>query len=85
MRATQTWKSPKTGAAYPCRWTVEVPGEGLRLEVAPVLADQENRSRHIPALFYWEGAVRVLSPAGDPIGQGYVELTGYGTKGRPAI
>ncbi|MFQ6673041.1 MAG: lipocalin-like domain-containing protein, partial [Candidatus Tectimicrobiota bacterium] len=31
VRATRTWTSPETGAAYPARWTVEIPDEGLRL------------------------------------------------------
>ncbi len=76
-----TWKSPSTGAAYPARWVVEIPGEGLRLEVVPEMADQENRGR----LSYWEGAVSVRDAGGSRVGRGYVELTGYGTKNRPGI
>jgi predicted secreted hydrolase len=64
---------------------IELPGEGLRLEVVPELADQENRSRLVPDLHYWEGAVRVLGRERAPVGRGYVELTGHGTKSRPAV
>jgi predicted secreted hydrolase len=85
VRATARWKSPATGAEYPAGWTVELPGEGLRLEVVPALADQENRSRLVRDLHYWEGAVRVLGPGGVPAGQGYAELVGYGTTTRPAV
>jgi predicted secreted hydrolase len=82
VRATARWKSPATGAEYPARWEIELPGEGLRLDVAPELADQENRSRLVRDLFYWEGAVAVRGPGGSPVGRGYVELTGYGTSRR---
>ncbi len=85
VRAVKTWKSPHTGAEYPARWVVELPGEGLRVEVAPELADQENRARLAGGLFYWEGAVSVKNSDGARVGRGYVELTGYGTKNRPGI
>jgi predicted secreted hydrolase len=49
------------------------------------LSDQENRSARLPALFYWEGAVEVLAEGGKRVGQGYVELTGYGNAAKPAI
>ena len=48
------------------------------------MADQENRSRLIGTLHYWEGAVKLLKN-GLPVGKGYVELTGYGTSSRPAL
>jgi predicted secreted hydrolase len=85
IRPTATWTSPATRARYPSGWTIELPGEGLSVEVVPELADQENRSRLVPDLHYWEGAVRVLGRDGAPAGRGYVELTGYGTRSRPAI
>lgn len=85
VRSTRTWKSRATGAEYPSRWAVELPGEDLRMTLVPELAEQENRSRLLGNLFYWEGAVRVESLAGDRLGRGYVELVGYGTDNRPAI
>ncbi len=85
VRATEVWRSPASGAEYPSRWVVELPAERLRLEVAPELADQENRSRLVRDLVYWEGAVAVRAPDGSPLGRGYVELTGYGAKRRPAL
>lgn len=79
------WTSPGTGATYPARWRLRVPGHGLDLEVLPLLADQENRPRRLPDLHYWEGAVDVRAPGGEPAGRGYVELTGYGESRRPGL
>jgi len=83
--STASWTSPRTRARYPARWTIEVPSEGLRLDVVPRLASQENVSRLSGGVVYWEGAVEVRGPAGRPIGRGYVELTGYGEGSRPPI
>jgi predicted secreted hydrolase len=85
VRATETWTSAATGARYPSRWIVEMPGEGLWLEVVPELSDQENRSRLVRDLRYWEGAVSARGRDGAVLGRGYVELVGYGSGRRPAI
>ena len=53
----------------------------MRLRVEPEVPDQENRSSLAGGLVYWEGAVRVLDESGAPVGQGYVELTGYAGDG----
>ncbi|WP_434384324.1 lipocalin-like domain-containing protein [Melittangium boletus] len=71
-----TWKSPRSAVEYPARWRLEVPAQGLSLDVVPALADQE-----LPvSVRYWEGAVGLTGThGGAPVkGQGYVELTGYG-------
>jgi predicted secreted hydrolase len=70
-----TWRSPRSGARYPARWTVRVPQADLTLTVVPLVADQELNVSYA----YWEGAVRIEGEhAGAPItGEGYVELTGY--------
>ena len=85
LRATATWKSPHTGILYPSVWALEIPGEGLKLEIHPLLQDQENIGRRSARLRYWEGAVRVQDPGGREVGEGYVELTGYGENNRPPI
>ncbi len=71
-----SWRSPESGARYPSRWRVRLPSEGLEMEVAPRLTDQELRT----SVRYWEGAVKVRGASGGkPVeGEGYVELTGYG-------
>ncbi|HET9551443.1 MAG TPA: lipocalin-like domain-containing protein [Anaeromyxobacteraceae bacterium] len=84
LRATGRWTSPATGAAYPSGWRVEVPAAGLALDVTPLVAAAENRSRRVPGLFYWEGPVEVRSQ-GRPAGEGYVELTGRGVGSRPPL
>ena len=84
-RARETWTSRETGSTYPARWTVELPGEGLVLDVRPDLADQENVGRLVGGLLYWEGSVSVVDARGRPVGRGYVELTGYGEGSRPPV
>lgn len=79
------WTSAASGASYPVRWRVRIPGDGLDLTLEPVVNDQENRSRILPRLFYWEGAVRVRDAAGRAVGRGFVELVGYGRGRRPAL
>jgi predicted secreted hydrolase len=71
----ERWRSPHSGAEYPAGWRVRVLSEGLELEVAPLVADQEMRTSFV----YWEGAVGLTGTSrGRPLtGRGYVELTGY--------
>jgi predicted secreted hydrolase len=85
LRETARWTSPHTRATYPARWLLEIPGEGLSLEIVPRLADQENRAGGTAGLFYWEGAVEARDAAGRRQGLGYVELTGYGDGNRPPV
>jgi predicted secreted hydrolase len=82
---SRTWTSPATGAEYPVRWSVAIPSESLTLTIRPVVDDQENVSRLLPELYYWEGAVEILDADGSAIGRGYIELTGYGDGTRPAL
>ena len=71
------WTSPASGSRYPSRWRLQVPGEGLDLEIVPRLADQEL----LASVRYWEGAVAIRGmTAGSPGGSGYLEMTGYGAK-----
>lgn len=85
LRSTATWTSRASKAAYPARWTVEVPGEGIRVELVPELTDQENRGRTAGGIVYWEGSVSIVDPAGAPAGLGYAELTGYAPGSRPPM
>jgi predicted secreted hydrolase len=85
VNPVSSWRSGATATEYPAGWTVEISEGELELVVVPELADQENRSRIVDDLFYWEGLVRVDDSQGKRIGHGYVELTGYGTAIRPAI
>jgi predicted secreted hydrolase len=71
---TAYWESTK-GGRYPAGWRISVPGQGLSVDVEPVLDDQEL----VTNVRYWEGAVDVSGRRNDqPVsGRGYVELTGY--------
>jgi predicted secreted hydrolase len=70
----RSWRSPRTGVAYPVSMRVKTPQADLRLE--PLMDDQELDSRASTGTVYWEGAVRAF--AGDrEVGRGYLELTGY--------
>ena len=85
IESTRTWRSDRTDAVYPARWLVEIPSEGLRVEVVPVVANQENVGKLSGGVFYWEGAVTVTDDSGQAAGRGYVELTGYGEGSRPPV
>jgi predicted secreted hydrolase len=85
VEVLETWRSPETDAEYPIGWRIEAPTEDLSLFVKAEFAHQENVSRLIPSLFYWEGSVVVTDADGRRLGIGYVELTGYGTAAPPLI
>ncbi|MGH8664356.1 MAG: lipocalin-like domain-containing protein [Burkholderiales bacterium] len=70
----RTWRSPRTGATYPVAMELRV-GD-LRVELVPMMDDQENDARITTGAVYWEGAVTALVH-GRPAGRGYMELTGY--------
>jgi predicted secreted hydrolase len=87
VTAKGSWKSPVSHAEYPARWTVRLEREStpVTLEVVPELADQENLGKLMGGVSYWEGAVEVLGTHGERVGEGFVELTGYGTGNRPGL
>ncbi|MEM1114952.1 MAG: lipocalin-like domain-containing protein [Bacteroidota bacterium] len=64
-----TWESP-LGGAYPVRWRLRVPSEGIDLEVTAAFEAQELDA----TVRYWEGAVDVTGTAS---GTGFLEMTGY--------
>lgn len=65
----RTWTSP-LGGRYPVRWRVQVPSEGLDLDVTAMLDASELDA----TVRYWEGSVRV---GGSHAGTGFLEMTGY--------
>lgn len=74
MQPLRRWRSPRSGAEYPVVWQVDV--DGRRLEVRPLMDDQELDGRRSTGAIYWEGAVRLFEGEHE-IGQGYLEMTGY--------
>jgi predicted secreted hydrolase len=82
-RSGPTFKAP-SGATYPIRWNVRVPGRDLTLDVTTPLENQELSTTGA-GISYWEGAIDITGTArGKPItGRGYLEMTGYkGSLGR---
>ncbi len=79
LRASEPWRSPQTGAAYPLHWEIAIPKLEVRLTCRAALAAQEMRAALTPGLHYWEGAVDYSGTrAGAPLtGRGYLEMTGY--------
>ena len=74
FQPVRRWRSLRTGVSYPVAMKVQI--GGLELAIEPVLDDQELDARATTGTIYWEGAVRVLR-AGQQVGRGYLELTGY--------
>jgi predicted secreted hydrolase len=73
------WKSRKSGASYPSKWRVKVPGHQIELLLTPAVKDQELVTKESTRVTYWEGSIKVEGKyQGIPAkGMGYVELTGY--------
>lgn len=71
---TEHWVSGSTGIRYPMAWTVEIPGQGIKLQIIPVNPDSEFDGRVTSYFVYWEGEVRI---SGTHSGLGFVELHGY--------
>ncbi|WNZ26270.1 hypothetical protein HJG54_27915 [Leptolyngbya sp. NK1-12] len=76
LKVLDTWKSPKTGAVYPAKWTIEIPKLALTLQGQPLMPNQEL---NVATATYWEGAVEFDGQQANETlhGKGYVELTGY--------
>jgi predicted secreted hydrolase len=70
----QYWTSPRTRARYPVAQRLQVGGRVF--ETHPLMPDQEYAARAGGGVVYWEGA-STLHEGGRPVGQGYLELTGY--------
>ncbi|MBU6165920.1 MAG: carotenoid 1,2-hydratase [Alphaproteobacteria bacterium] len=72
-QAAGWWTSPRSGARWPVRPLVRyrLGGQWQRLEITPLMPDQELDSRAGGGPLYWEGAVSA------PGARGYLELTGY--------
>jgi predicted secreted hydrolase len=75
--AGPTFRAP-SGASYPIRWSVHVPGQQIELEVTTPLENQELSTKGAE-VSYWEGLVDFAgTSAGQPVtGRGYLEMTGY--------
>ncbi len=75
-----SWKSRASGVTYPVYQNVTVGNE--RFQLKPLFDDQEIDARNSTGTLYWEGATRLLdgNTPGIELGQGYLEMTGYGAR-----
>lgn len=84
IEKTGTWTSPKTKGVYPMGWKVTVPSQKISLQLKPIMQDQELLTKRSTGVSYWEGAVDIFegnsTTTNAPVGEGYVELTGYSEK-----
>jgi predicted secreted hydrolase len=77
FQAGRRWISDRTSISYPVEWTVRAGAQTFA--ITPLLNDQENDARLSTGAIYWEGAVRA-NLGNRPVGRGYLELTGYGSR-----
>jgi predicted secreted hydrolase len=79
LTPVERWRSERSGASYPVRWSVAVPAYELYLTVAAAFNDQELSATQSTGVTYWEGSIEVRgrAGAGEVTGRGYLEMTGY--------
>lgn len=78
MQGGRRWTSPVTRATYPVEWDIDTPAG--RFAVRPLLDAQELDSRQSTGTVYWEGLSDLLDARGQPVGRGYLEMTGYASR-----
>lgn len=75
FRPTRSWKSPLSQASYPVEWIVRTPADFYTVKA--VIDNQELDSRNSTGAIYWEGLSDLFDSKGQPVGRGYLEMTGY--------
>jgi len=83
----RNWQSPASGASYPVQWALEVrhPAAGStdgapawqHYRVQALIDNQELDSQRATGTIYWEGLSDLLDAQNQPVGRGYLEMTGY--------
>ena len=63
----------ETTLELPLEWSIHLPDLNRQLRVKPLYDQQWMNTR----FSYWEGVVLVEDASGQPVGEGYMELTGY--------
>ncbi len=69
------WTSPRSGARYPVQWQVQTPAGTFAVNA--LLDNQELDSSGSTGAIYWEGLSDLMGATGQPVGRGYLEMTGY--------
>ncbi|HSW20256.1 MAG TPA: carotenoid 1,2-hydratase [Ramlibacter sp.] len=73
--ALRWWTSAASDARYAVEWGVACPAG--RFTVHALLDAQELDSRASTGAIYWEGLAELRNAQGQPVGRGYLEMTGY--------
>ena len=73
--AQRHWSSPSSSARYPVQWRVETPAGHFGVQA--LVDDQELDSSGSTGAIYWEGLSELRNGAGEVVGRGYLEMTGY--------
>jgi predicted secreted hydrolase len=81
IEIVKKWKSPRTGATYPCGWRFRVMPFNMDVNVFSDLPDQELITQKSTQVIYWEGSVSAkgVGAGSALVGKGYAEMTGYAT------
>ena len=69
------WTSPRSGARYPVQWQLQTPAGTFAVNA--LLDSQELDSSGSTGAIYWEGLSDLMGATGQPVGRGYLEMTGY--------
>ena len=69
------WTSPRSGARYPVQWQVQSPAGTFAVNA--LLDSQELDGSGSTGAIYWEGLSDLMGATGQPVGRGYLEMTGY--------
>ncbi|OED39653.1 hypothetical protein AB833_14760 [Chromatiales bacterium (ex Bugula neritina AB1)] len=72
LEVTRWWKSD-SGSNYPVAGVLRRADTGEVIHYKPLIDNQELSL----TIQYWEGAIQLTNGDGEPIGTGYLELTGY--------
>jgi predicted secreted hydrolase len=76
LTPSDSWRSPTSGAAYPQHWTLRI-SDGPPMLIATRVENQELQTPNSTDVTYYEGTVAVIDEHSKPIGEGYLEMTGY--------
>jgi predicted secreted hydrolase len=76
MESSSPWTSSASGGTYPQRWRLQVAGLPA-LFVTRAIPGQELVTSSSTKVTYFEGVAHVTDPKGQPMGEGYLEMTGY--------
>lgn len=73
--AERIWTSAASGVRYPVQWRVQTPFGAFKVNA--LLDNQELDSSNSTGAIYWEGLSELQNAAGQTVGKGYLEMTGY--------